>query len=591
MRSIKFISLRSVLISTLFILLVFTSCSNGKFRGVVKEDGKYGYIDESGDYAIDPKFDEAWSFIRGSAVIKENGLYGLIDKEGKYIVEPTYDSIIPFSSFCLIVSKDSAFGFISTGDGKILLKPEFEKVFYYTSELCVVQKGNALGIVNAQAKLVCPVIMQDFKDMFGHGGICIQSDTSDEVTMLLSLIQGEGSSKKGLLNQKGEIMVAPKYDEIFDDVTNGFYYPFNSSPTSSADSNLLQTEEALIAAGTYGIIDTSGKIISEPVFEEMPVYGDKMFRIKKDGKYGYANMNGVIVIPPAYEYGVAFSEGKAIVSIGSKVSIIDNTGKVLVESLGPGAGMYRFFNGLARCRSLDGKYGFLDATGKRVIEPDLDVADDFDNNRAIVSINNRYGLIDRTGKWIVPNEYDFFYDLGNGYYQTKDENGNTGVVDSVGNVILEPIYQEIFHLQKPYFTVEKDGLNGCYDLKGKEIYPPVSSRQVYFYGGRCIVIKENKYGMIDSTGKAIIPTKYDSIGMFFKGRVSVLNGNKFGTVDSTGKEFIAPQYEELRPFLNGFAVYKEKGKFGYVDVAGKVLTEAKFEEAAVLVDPDRKEFE
>lgn len=590
MRSIKFISPASVL-AFILLALVFTSCSKGKFRAAVKEDGKYGYIDENGSYAIDAKYGEAWSFIRGSAVVKENGLYGLIDKDGKYVVEPTYDSIIPFSSSCLIVSKDSAFGFIATGDGKVLLQPQYEKVFYYTAELCVVQKGNALGIVNSKAKLVCPVVMQGFKEMFSTGAICIQSDTSDEVTMLLSLMEkGAGATKKGLLNVKGELIVMPKYDDIFDDATNGFYYSFLSSPNAPVDTNLLD-DDLSVAIGTYGIIDTTGKIIAEPVFEELPVYGDKMFRVKKDGKYGYANMSGTLVIPPAYEYAVAFSEGKAIVSIGSKVSIIDNTGKVLVENLGPGSGMYRFFNGLARCRSLDGKYGFLDATGKRVIEPDLDVADDFENNRAIASINNRYGLIDKTGKWIVPNEYDFFFNLGDGYYQTKDENGKTGVVDSVGNVILEPIYDEIFHLQKPYFTVEKDGLNGCYDLKGKEIYPPVSSRGVYFYNGRCTVVKENKYGIIDSTGKAIIPTKYDSIGMFFKGRASVLLGRKYGAVDSTGKEIIAPKYQELRPFLNGYAVYKEKGKFGFVDTEGKTLTEAKFEEAAVLVDPERKEFE
>lgn len=574
------------------ILLVFvlSSCGNGKFRAVVKEDGKYGYIDESGDYVINPKYDQAWSFIRGSAVVKENGLYGLIDKDGNYIVEPVYDSIIPFSSSCLIVAQDSVFGFISTGDGKMLIKPEFEKVFYYTSGLCVVQKGKSLGIVNDKAKLVCPVVMQDFKEMFSTGAICLQNDTSDEVTMLLSLIQGGDEAKKGLLNTRGEVMVTPKYDDIFDDATNGYYYSFNRSAGQPTDSGLIH-DDYKIDIGKYGIIDTSGKIISEPEFEEMPVYGDKMFRVKKDGKYGYANTNGKIIITPAYDYAVAFSEGKAIVSIGTKVSIIDNKGNVLVENLGPGSGMYRFFNGLARCRSLDGKYGFLDATGKRVIEPYLDVADDFENNRAIVSINNRYGLIDRTGKFIVPNEYDFFYDLGDGYYQTKTEDGKAGVVDSLGNVILEPVYDEVFHLQKPYFTVEKDGLNGCYDVKGKEIYPPVSSRGVYFYNGKCTVVKENKYGIIDSTGKLIIPAKYDSIGMFFKGRASVLLGNRFGAVDSTGKEFIAPKYQELRPFLNGYAVYKEKGKFGYIDIAGKILTEAKFEEAAVFVDPDRKEFE
>ncbi|CAN5917321.1 hypothetical protein BH11BAC7_BH11BAC7_14980 [soil metagenome] len=595
MRITKLFSFKIVLLPALFILLFLTSCGNGKFRAAVKENGKYGYLDESGDYAIDAEYEEAWSFIRGSAVVKKNGHYGLIDKDGKFIVEPIYDSIIPFSSSCLIVEKDSAFGFIATGDGKVLLKPEFDKVFYYTSELCVVQKGKSLGIVNAKAKLVCPVIMQDFKEMYGAGAICLQNDTSDEVTMLLSLIQGGDEAKKGLLNSRGEVIVMPEYDDIFDDATNGYYYSFIRSaelPNNlSQDTNVLYRDNDIAEAGKYGIIDTAGKIISEPQFEEMPVYGDKMFRVKKDAKYGYTNANGKVIIEPAYDYATAFSEEKAIVSIGSKVSIIDNTGKVLVENLGPGSGMYRFFNGLARCRSLDGKYGFLDATGKRVIEPYLEVADDFENNRAIVSVNNRYGLIDRTGKFIVPNEYDFFYDLGNGYYQTKGEDGKAGVVDSVGHVILEPVYDEVFHLQTPYFTVEKDGLNGCYDLKGKEIYPPLSSRGVYFYNGRCMVIKENKYGIIDSTGKEIIPTKYDSIGMFFKGRASVLVGNKFGAVDSTGKEIIAPKYQELRPFLNGFAVYKEKGKFGYLSNAGKVLTEAKFDEASVFVDPDRKEFE
>jgi hypothetical protein len=587
-----------VFVPTLFIFLVFiSSCGNGKFRAAVKENGKYGYIDESGSYVIDAKYDEAWSFLRGSAVVKENGKYGLIDKDGKYIVEPTYDSIIPFSASCMIAGKDSAFGFISTGDGKVMIKPQYEKVYYYTNDLCIVQKGNGLGLVNSEAKLVCPVIMQDFKDLLGPAAICIQSDTTDPLALLiLSLQNGSESIKKGLINHKGEIILTPKYNDIIEDYTNGYYYSFQRTGDAPKDTNVLSFgEEETLPEGIYGIVDTTGKIISEPIFEELPVYGDKMFRIKLNGKYGYANASGKIIIPPAYDYAVAFNEGKAIVSNGletnPKVSVIDNTGKVLVENLGKGSGMYRFFNGLARCRSLDGKYGYLDVTGNRVIEPELDFADDFSNGRAIVSRNDRYGLIDKTGKFIVPNEYEFFYDLDGGYYQTKDASGKAGVVDSMGNVILEPVYDEVFHLQKPYFTVEKDGLNGCYTLKGKEIYPPLSSRGVYFYNGKCTVVKENKYGVIDSTGKAIIPTKYDSIGMFFKGIASVLIGNKFGAVDSTGKEIIAPQYEELRPFLNGFAVYKEKGKFGYVSVEGKVLTEAKFEEAAVLVDPDRKEFE
>ncbi|HET6993185.1 MAG TPA: WG repeat-containing protein [Bacteroidia bacterium] len=582
------------IISPVFILLLLNSCGGkGKLRAPVKENGKYGYIDESGSYVVKPEFQDAWPFIRGSAVVKEKGKYGLIDKDGKYILEPQFDSVASFTSACSIVEKDSVWGFIQNGTGKEILKPQFEKVFYYTSKLCVVQKGKALGLVNEEGKIVCPVVMQDFKEMFNTGAICIQSDTSDETSMLLNLIQGGGTMKKGLVNFKGEIMVRPKYDDILNsDLTSGFYYPFTRSADVEIDSLHRALNTGLLPAGKYGIIDTSGKIICEPVFDELPVYGDGMFRVKIGDKYGYTDRNGKIVIQPVYNYCDAFSEGLAIVSPkDGKASIIDKTGKVLVEDLGPGAGFYRFYNGLARCRNEDGNYGFLDATGKRVIPPYLDVAEDFSHNRAIVGINNRYGLIDRTGKFVVPNDYDFFYDLEDGYYQTKDVEGNAGVVDSLGNEILKPVYSEVYHLQKNYFTVEKDGLNGCYSLSGKEIFPPKSSSEIYFYNGRCKVISNGKSGIIDSTGKFVVPMVYDSIGAFFKGYATVMMGKKFGAIDSTGKVVIQPQYNELRPFLNGYAVFGENGKYGYIDLSGKKIVDAKFEEAAVLVDPDRKEFE
>ncbi len=580
-------------IPLLFLIFAFSSCHNsdGKLRAPVKENGLYGYINENGTYVVEPKFQQAWAFIRGSAIVKENGKYGLIDKDGKYIVTPSYDSICPFSSECCIMEKDSMYGFMEFGTGKILLKPQFQKVFYYTDELCVVQKGKGLGLVNKDAKLVCPVVMQDFKDMFGPGAIAIQNDTSNEVSMLLSLIEGNGPSKKGIVNRKGEIMIQPKYDEMFDDLPNGFYFPFIRSKDVKVDSSASATGAEPVLIGKYGIIDTTGKIISEPIFDELPVYGEGMFRIKIGEKYGFADKTGKIVIQPAYDYAVTFSEGKAIVSIGSVASIIDKTGKKLVENLGPGSGLYRFHDGLARCRSLDGKYGFLDATGKRVIAPTLDFADDFENGRAIVSMDNRYGLIDRNGKYVVPNEYDFFYNLSDGYYQTKTTDGKAGVVDSLGNVILQPIYDEVFHLQKHFFTVEQNSLNGCYDIHGKEIFPPESSRSIYFFNGRCEVKKDDKCGIIDSTGKFIVPMQYDSIGMFYRGYATVVKGNSFGAIDSTGKILFEPKYDELRPFLNGLAVFKMKNKFGYVDLTGKIIIEAKFDEAAVLVDPDRREFE
>ncbi|GAB4134599.1 MAG: hypothetical protein Fur0041_08050 [Bacteroidia bacterium] len=572
-------------------LLLF-SCNGGKgkLRAPVKLNGKYGYIDENDNMVIDAVYDEAWSFIRGSAIVKKENKWGMIDKYGDELTKMEFDSIIPFSEHCCIYLIDSLFGFLEQGTGKRITEPAYDHVFYYTVELCAVQKGHSLGLVNNFGKIVCPPVVQDIREMIGPGAIIVEQDTTDEVTMLLSLIQGGGSSRLGLINRKGEIIMKPAYDEIFDDLANGFYYPFMRDPDVKADT--LEPGSPQLMIGLYGIADTTGKLLADVQFEEMPVYGDGLFRVMKNKKYGFADAKGKMVIPAEWDYAVAFSEGKAIVVKGNQASIINKQGKILAGNLGSGAGLYRFNAGLARCRAEDGRYGFLDETGKRVIPVQFDAADDFDpeDKVAIVSKNDQYGLINTSGEFVVNPEYEFIFNLGDGYYQVKHEDGGTGVVDKTGKKILNTDYDEVFLLQKNLFTVEKDMLTGCYDASGKEIFPPVSITNIFFLNGRSEVSKDGKFGMIDTTGKFIIPAQYDSIGYHYKGYTIVMNNNKFGAVDSLGHTVIPEKFQELRPFLNGYAVFRENDKFGFVNLKGEVVIPAKYEDAGVLVDPDRQHY-
>ncbi len=571
-----------------FSSIFISSCGHdaGKYLAAAKSHDHYGYIDETGNYVIDPDFEIAWSFVRGTAVVKQDGKYGLIDKNGDWKIEPIYDSVIPFSADCFIIQQDSLFGFMAHGTGELLIAPHYEQVYYYTDKLCVVQQGRALGIVNSEGRVTCEPVLQDLKQMLGPLATVVQSDTSDEMAMLLNIIDG-GAVKLGLLNQNGEYVTPCKYDEMFDDAQNGYYYPFIRSEEFVNDTTI---GDVPIMIGTYGIIDTAGKILSEPIFSEMPVFGDGMFRVRLGEKYGYADVTGKIVIQPQWEFAVAFSEGKAIVSENSNSSIIDKNGKFIAANLGPGTGMYRFKNNRARCRSLDGRYGFMDPNGKRVIPPTYDVADDFENGLAIVSTAGQYRLIDTTGKVVVPSTYDFIFYLGDGFYQVKDKEGKTGIVSSAGEMVIQLQYDDIFHLQANYFMVDSKSLNGCYDITGKQIFPPISQVQLFFVNGRSMVSKDNKFGMIDTTGKYTIEPLYDSIGYFFKGYATVMQNGVYGAIDSSGRIVVAPTYTELRPFVNGYAVFRSKSKYGLLDLSGKVVIEAKFDDLAVLVDPERREF-
>jgi hypothetical protein len=575
-----------ILILCLSGLLVSCGTDAGKYRAAVKIHDQYGYIDETGEFVIDPDFDEAWVFIHGSAVVKRGGQYGLIDKMGDWIVEPEYDSVFPFSPDCFMIIQDSLYGFIEHGTGKVLIAPQFDMVYNYTMDLCVVQKGRALGVVNSKGVLMCPPQLQDLKEMYGPCAVVVQSDTSDEMQMLLSIIDG-GAVKVGLLNNKGEFVLPCKYDEIFDDVNNGFYYPFVRAAEYSNDSVIGNVP---IMIGLYGIADTNGLVLSEPMFEEMPVFGDGMFRIRINGKYGFADAEGKVVIQPQWEFAVAFSEGKAIVSMHANSSIIDKKGNILAGNLGDGTGMYRFFSNRARCRSNDGQYGYMDATGKRVVPPTFDSGDDFQDGAAIIGKGNKYGLIDTAGNFIIEPEYDFLYNLGDGLYKVKDSEGNAGVINNKGKVIVAKEYDDVFHLQQNYLMVEKDFMSGCFDLSGKEIYPATSPIQIFFVEGKSIVYNETKAGLIDTTGKFLVPLEYDSIGYFYNGFTTITKNGVYGAIDSTGKVVVEAKYTTLQPFVNGYAVFRHQGKFGYVNSKGEEVISAQFDDAGVMVDPEKQQF-
>ena len=55
--------------------------------------GKWGYIDQTGSYVINPQFDFANQFSEGAAVVALGGKCGLIDETGAYIVNPMYANL------------------------------------------------------------------------------------------------------------------------------------------------------------------------------------------------------------------------------------------------------------------------------------------------------------------------------------------------------------------------------------------------------------------------------------------------------------------------------------------------------------------
>ena len=128
--------------------------------------GKWGYIDQTGSYVINPQFDFANQFSEGAAVVALGGKCGLIDETGAYIVNPMYANLaIGASNGLLWFADDNGkLGYIDT-TGKEVIPAQFDYLwdygyglsqagFFYDDGYTVVRLGERFGIIDTTGKYV-----------------------------------------------------------------------------------------------------------------------------------------------------------------------------------------------------------------------------------------------------------------------------------------------------------------------------------------------------------------------------------------------------------------------------------------------------
>ena len=273
------------------------------------------------------------------------------------------------------------------------------------------------------------------------------------------------------------------------------------------------------------------------------VNSDKLYVIKQDGKYGYIDGNGNIVIKPIYLQAKQFAEGVAPVKIQEGIwGVINIKGEVIAawENVDE---INEFSEGLAVIKH-GARYGYIDKK-QLVIPLKFDAAGDFSEGLAVVAI--------REGSTFLE----------------KLHNAKYGYIDKDGNIVIDCQF----------------GAAG----KFKEGVAPVSSAATDF-----------RWGYIDKTGQYVIEAKYFTAREFSEGLAPVTVAlGKSGFIDHQGNLVIPPQYSWTYSFSEGLARVMvgekiefnsngikllEKGKYGYIDKSGRMVIEPQFVEAGDFKD-------
>lgn len=360
----------------------------------IQKDGKYGLINYDGKELLKNEYDSIVPMegIKNALIIEKNGKFGISDNEGKIILDPIYLEIIN-------LGKDNKSGYIIKKDNNLYGIIDYSKNEILESKYDNISKihGNDLYVVTEAGK----------RKLIGKEGQDIQVEGFDEITEILKT-QGEGfiyikDGKYGVMNLNGENIIQPEYEAIKES-KQGIFLVKKDGKMGIIDKeknekipfqyNLITYNEL---ADIYiaedddfysSIINNQFEIKQKGILIKIDT--DKgYFELRQDDEYKYYNFK----FEEKQAKEILTSNTLFISKKDGKYGFIDRDGKVVVDYIYDDATEQNSYGFVAVKK--DGKWGSLNNKGETVAEPVYELDD--------------YLLIDFIGRWHLGKDINMNY--------------------------------------------------------------------------------------------------------------------------------------------------------------------------------------
>jgi hypothetical protein len=251
----------------------------------------------------------------------------------------------------------------------------------------------------------------------------------------------------------------------------------------------------------WGFIDAAGEGTE---WNESVFFSEGLCGVKKAGKWGYINTNGILVIPNQFDYARPFIEGLANVQLGNQIGFINKTGQYEINPQFDQAG--DFHEGLAavhtdsgwgfinkagtyainpRFQSVDvrgfsdglvgvclaGKCGYIDHNGTFAIRPQFDGAGTFSEGMASVGINGKWGYINIAGKVVINPQFDWATMFSNGL-AAVGVSGRAATINKQGRYVVNPGQYQFKDIEADLMPVKSSDGEGLMTRDGKWVIKP-----------------------------------------------------------------------------------------------------------------------
>ncbi len=329
----------------------------------------------------------------------------------------------------------------------------------------------------------------------------------------------------------------------------------------------------IIQQGRFGFIDSSGKIVIPARFFWASEFSDGRSAILVCRKYGYIDEEGTIVIAPQYDAAGKFSEDRAPVKIGQQFGSIDKTGRVVIPAKFDS--VFDFSEGHAGA-VVRGRKGIIGKMGEWVVEPRFDELLGLSEGLSAARLGSHWGFINVKGGTVIPFQYKSAGSFSNGRAIVTTDAGEQELIDASGDVILRNVNAPWGFSEglAPAQLKEEDPYRYI-DASGRVKIAGPFETALPFAEGSAAVQSGGHWGFIDNTGKFLIEPKFDNAQPFSHGLANVKLGDKWGIIDQSGTFVVRPQFAEILGPPGDFdQVSISKNEWGYIDPQGRIFWRA-----------------
>lgn len=364
-------------------------------------------------------------------------------------------------------------------------------------------KNGFFGVLSRDNKVLIP---------FEWGGISVISGADNYF-----ILQDKKSSLKGIYNLINGKFVIPCEYKYIETLENSNYYKVNNEKgynivtidNKPKFKNWYSELYTIYNSNNFivkindrmGIIDENENIVLPIEYKDIShsAYNDGSFlAVNKEGKYGCVLINGKISLPFEYDQ-INYNYSKNLKTIKN-----NKCGLIQINSGSP----YEIVTCEYDNIDIDNEtfivkknnlYGMLDSFGKVItpceytsIEKVLKKDNYSKNFIYIAQKNKKFILLDKSGQQVTTNSFSGISPVPfintNGYYDSEarfsylsyQNNNKTGLLDMLGQEVLETKYTEITGEINNNLLVKLNGKVGIYNLLNKKETIPCIYDQIVF---------------------------------------------------------------------------------------------------------------